>query len=108
MVKTLSRQPNPYGSGYISDYIFYLGDDSDDYWFIHADEELLRVRGCLGYADWGDEGYRQWDWDGDGTIDLLVRTVWPEKPCVVYDMEDGQIRETWLDEMPKEMVGPME
>ena len=107
MVKYLSRQPNPYGKGYLSTYVFYKGDDSDD-WFLHADEELLRVGGCLGYGDLGDIGFRTVDFDGDGVTELLVRTVWPEKPCIVYDLEDGRISETWLDEMPKEMVGPME
>ena len=107
MVKTLSRQPNPYGAGYLSDYIFYLGDDSDN-WYLHADEELLRVRGCLGYADYGDGGFRQLDYDGDGVRELLARTVWPEKPCIVYDMENGHVTETWLDELPEEMTKPAE
>lgn len=107
MAETFSREPNPYGAGYLSEYIYYLGDDTDD-WYLHADEELLRVRGCLGYADYGDGGFRQLDYDGDGVRELLVRTVWPEKPCVVYDLEGGTVTETWLDEIPAEMTGPME
>ena len=102
-----TRQRNPDGKGYLSTYIFYKGDESDD-WYMHADEELVRVKDCLGYSTYGDHGCRILDYDGDGVNELLARTVWPEKPCIVYDMENGRITETWLDEMPEEMTGPME
>ena len=71
-----TRQRNPDGKGYLSTYIFYKGDGSDD-WYMHADEELVRVRDCLGYSTYGDHGCRILDYDGDGVSELLVRKVWP-------------------------------
>jgi transcriptional regulator with XRE-family HTH domain len=105
MVKLLSRQPNPWGKGYLSTYIFYRGDDSAD-WYRHPDFELVRAKNCLGCAAYGDGGFRTADYDGDGVRELLTRTPWPEKPCVVYDWEDGSVTETWLDELPEVMTGP--
>ena len=102
-----TRQRNPDGKGYLSTYIFYKGDGSDD-WYMHADEELVRVKDCLGYSTYGDHGCRILDYDGDGVNELLARKVWPEKPCIVYDLENGVLTETWLDEMPEEMISPVE
>ena len=107
LVKTLSRQPAPEGEGYLSTYIFYLGDDSDD-WYRHAEEELLRAPFCLGYGSFGDGGFRTADYDGDGVRELLVRTPWPEKPCILYDLTEAGVTETWLDELPPELTGPAE
>ncbi len=102
-----TRQRNPDGKGYLSTYIFYKGDESDD-WYMHADEELVRVKDCLGYSTYGDSGFRILDYDGDGVNELLARTVWPEKPCIVYDLGNGRMTEIWLDEMPEEMTKPAE
>ena len=96
VLKILSRQPNPYGKGYLTTYQFYRGDDSAD-WYRHAeDEEFFRAKNCLGFS--------VADSDGDGVSELLVRTVWPEKPCIIYDLENGRMTETWLDELPEEMT----
>ena len=102
-VKVLSRRPNPYGAGFLSTYQFYRMDENGR----REDGEFLRAENCLGYGPHEDGGYRIADMDGDGTNELLIRTVWPEKPCIVYDLEDGKLTETWLDEMPEEMTGPM-
>lgn len=103
MVKTISRRPNPVGNGYLSDYIFYRGNDSAD-WYLHADEELFRVKDCLGFGGFGDGGFRTADADGDGIRELLVRTRWPEKPCILYDWTDNGAEEIWLDTMPEAMM----
>lgn len=55
---------------------------------------LLKVENCLTY--------NTRDWDGDGEMELLVRTRWPEKPYTVYDMEDGVIEEIWPDVLSPE------
>ena len=107
MVQTLAREPNPWGEGYISTYAYYLGDDIDD-WYRHADEELFRASHSLGYGSCGDGGFRTADFDGDGVRELLVRTPWPEKPCILYDWTDGTVTETWLDALPPELTGPAE
>ena len=105
LMRIAQRRPNPYGEGYLSDYIFYRGDESDD-WYLHADEELLRVSDCLGFADFSDGGFRTADTDGDGVRELLVRTPWPEKPCIVYRWTGEGMEELWLDAVPEEMKGP--
>ena len=63
---------------------------------------------CLGCGPYEDDGTRSLDYDGDGVRELLIRTVWPEKPCIVYDLENGNMTEIWLDELPEEMLGPVE
>ena len=100
--RILSRQPNPNGAGYLSTYVFYRRD-SDGSWEKGA---FFAAKDCLGFSTYGDQGYRIIDTDGDGANEFLLRTVWPEKPCIVYDLEDGVITETWLDQLPEEMAGP--
>jgi transcriptional regulator with XRE-family HTH domain len=107
MVKCVSRQRSPDGSGYLSFYVFSRGDDSDQ-WYLHPLEELVRTRNALGYGTYGDGGWRVLDADGDGVRELLVRTPWPEKPCILYDWVDGAVAETWLDVLPDAMLGPAE
>jgi len=101
--KILSRQPNPYGKGYLSTYQFFEEDENGDW----RDREFFRLRNCLDKIGPGG-GFRILDYDGDGVNELLARTVWPEKPCIVYDLENGIMMETWLDEMPEEMTKPAE
>ena len=109
MVETVNCYPNPQGEGYISRYRFLKGGDAPD-WYLHADELLLSVKDCLGYIEIPgqpiDGGFRQADMDGDRENELLVRTRWQEKPCILYDMEDGKVIETWLDAVPPEMDAP--
>ena len=104
-VKILNRQPNPRGSGYLSTYVFTRGGDGDD-WLFQPQEDLLTAANCLGYGGYGDGGYRIVDMDGDGIHELLTRTPWPEKPCILYERTEAGIKSTWLDELPEEMIGP--
>ena len=101
VLKILSRQPNPYGKGYLTTYQFFE-EDEDGNW---KDREFFRVRDCLHIPGSGGGGFRILDYDGDGVSELLVCKVWPEKPCIVYDLENGKMSETWLDELPEEMTG---
>ena len=103
VLNILSRQPNPYGKGYLTTYQFFEEDENGDW----RDREFFRLRNCLDKIGSGG-GFRILDYDGDGVSELLARTVWPEKPCIVYDMENGHVTETWLDELPEEMTGPAE
>ena len=105
IVKILSRQPNPRGPGYLSTYVFTRGGDGDD-WLFQPREDLLTAANCLGYGSYGDGGYRIVDMDGDGIHELLTRTPWPEKPCILYELTEAGIKSTWLDETPEEMTGP--
>ena len=104
VLKILSRHPNPYGEGYLTTDQFFE-EDEDGNW---KDREFFRVRDCLHIPGSGGGDFRILDCDGDGASELLVRTVWPEKPCIVYDLENGKMTETWLDELPEELTGPTE
>ncbi|MBR3554605.1 MAG: helix-turn-helix transcriptional regulator [Oscillospiraceae bacterium] len=103
VLNILSRQPNPYGKGYLTTYQFFEEDENGDW----RDREFFRLRNCLDKIGSGG-GFRILDYDGDGVNELLARTVWPEKPCIVYDLENGILTETWLDELPEEMTKPAE
>ena len=103
VLNILSRQPNPYGKGYLTTYQFFEEDENGDW----RDREFFRLRNCLDKIGSGG-GFRILDYDGDGVSELLARTVWPEKPCIVYDLENGVLTEIWLDEVPEEMTGPVE
>lgn len=59
------------------------------------EETLLFVEDCLN-STFADA-------DGDGDLEIVVRTRWPEKPYTVYDMVDGEITETWPDTVPQEV-----
>jgi len=44
------------------------------------------------------------DVDGDGALEVAVRTRWPEKPYTVYDMLDGEVQAvSWPDAVPEEV-----
>ncbi len=92
VVNILSRQPNPYGEGYLTTYQFFEEEEDGDW----RDNEFFRIKDCLGF--------RILDRDGDGANELLVHTAWPEKPCIVYDLENGRMTEIWLDELPEELT----
>ncbi len=99
-VELVDRYPNPTGAGYLSTYTFWRTEKPD--WRDHAENRILTISDCLGYTTATDSGgYAQADVDGDGITELLVRTKWSEKPCVVYGWEDGSLTETWLDTVPE-------
>lgn len=109
MVEIVDRYPNPNGKGYISSYKFWAGGDDED-WYTHADEFLLEVTDWLGYIEISglpiDSGFHQANLDGDGENELPVCTPCPEKPCILYDRENGEVTEIWLDMIPPEMTAP--
>ena len=83
--------PNPTGDGFLYSYNFWRGDGET--WNA---ERLLTVKDCLAFT--------AADWDGDGVTELLVRTRWAEKPYTVYDYADGEIVETWPDDLDMEFT----
>ena len=60
------------------------------------EETVLFVRGCLNHTFA--------DMDGDGELEIVIRTRWPEKPYTVYDMVDGEVTAVdWPDTVPEEV-----
>ena len=103
-VELVDRYPNPTGAGYLSTYAFWRTESPD--WQSRVENRILTVSDCLGYTTAADGGgYAQTDIDGDGITELLVRTKWPEKPCIIYDWKDGSVTETWLDTIPEPLKG---
>ena len=58
------------------------------------EETVLFVRGCLNHTFA--------DMDGDGELEIVIRTRWPEKPYTVYDMVNGEVVAVdWPDTVPE-------
>ena len=92
-----SCYPNPHGAGYLYTYAVWRGEG--DRW----NAELLLSVDCL-FVSPEEFAYAAADWDGDGVTELLIRTRWPERPAAVYDLENGVLTETWLEEVPAELT----
>ena len=71
-------------------YVFWKDYGTDQ------EERLLTVKDCLCFI--------QADTDGDGVMELVVRTRWEMKPYTIYDMVDGDIVESWPDAVPEELA----
>ena len=93
--KLVKNKPQTRGNDDLDDYDYGEDDDGigdEETW---ETERILTVEDCVSATPW--------DLDGDGVNELAVRTRWPEKPYIVYDMADGEITETWPDTMPAEV-----
>ena len=44
------------------------------------------------------------DVDGDLENEVVVRTRWDEKPCIIYDWDGTEINQIWLDEIPDNLI----
>ena len=90
--KSENYYPNPYGEGYLCDYICWVYTNLGPF----DSRDILRVEDCVTATPW--------DADGDGIDELVVRTRWPEKPYTVYDMVDGEVQAvSWPDTVPEEI-----
>ncbi len=80
-----------YGQGIVYTFAFWGG--SSEKW---NEERLLEVEDCLTFTTA--------DWDHNEKTELLIRTRWPEKPYIVYDMEGGTIEAIWVDSLELELA----
>ena len=48
------------------------------------------------------------DIDGDGEMEVVVRTRWPEKPYAIYDGDGGSITERWLESVDNDVAETLE
>lgn len=77
---------------------YYLGDGSEYFPDGDAAEtDLFTVKECLGAA--------HYDYDGDGIVELFVRTQYEEEPYMLCDWEDGQVASRYVDSVPEEVRG---
>ena len=84
--------PNPYAEEYLCDMVCWTYTNSETF----DSKEILRVENCLSGIPW--------DADGDGELEIVVRTRWSEKPYTVYDMVDGNVQAVaWPNTVPKEI-----
>lgn len=95
-----SRYPDPYaaenrGRVYLSDFRFWTGTWSSETFTWENEKRLLEIKGCLNLV--------VSDADQDGENEIVVRTRWPEKPYMLYDMEDGEIVTRWLEGVSPEL-----
>lgn len=76
---------------------YYLGDGSEYFPDGDAAEtDLLTVKECIGAA--------QYDYDGDGIVELFVRTQYEEEPYVLCDWENGQATSRYVENVPAEVL----
>ena len=48
------------------------------------------------------------DIDGDGEMEVVVRTRWPEKPYTIYDGDGGSITERWPESVDSDVAETLE
>ena len=72
---------------------YYEGDGSKDHWEeLQSQTHVLTVKNCKDVA--------QGDFDSDGKSELLVLTRYENAPYQLYDLVDGLIVRTFVDEVP--------
>ena len=95
--------PDPYAE---SENLVFLCDVR--FWPYHPEEPdptgintraILEVEDCINAE--------ALDVDGDGALEVAVRTRGPEKPYTGYDYVDGEIVESWPDTLPEEILEQM-
>lgn len=94
------RYPDPYaaenrGRVYLSNYRFWTGTWNDKTFEFENEKHLLWIKNCMSFT--------VADTDQDGENEIVVRTRWPERPYMLYDMEDGEIVTRWLEGVSPEL-----
>lgn len=84
--------PNPNKKGYLSDVRFWIGSPE----YQPTMQTLLYVNDCISVTTA--------DVDDDSEKEVVVRTRWDEKPCIIYDWDGAEITMTWLDEIPNQLT----
>lgn len=95
-----SRYPDPYaaenrGRVYLSNFRFWTGTWNRETFEWENEKRILEVKDCLNLV--------VADADQDGENEIVVRTRWPEKPYMLYDMEGGEIVTRWLESVSPDL-----
>lgn len=95
-----SRYPDPYaaenrGRVYLSNFRFWTGNWNSETFTFENERHLFWIKNCMSLT--------VADADQDGENEIVVRTRWPEKPYMLYDMEDGEIGTRWLEGVSPEL-----
>ncbi len=94
--------PDTYGEPqeriYLCDYRFWTGrywDAEAGVWRNEEDNQVLQIERCMAATPV--------DLDGDGELEVVARTRWPERPYAVYDWNGEEIVQSWRDDVPEEI-----
>jgi len=93
--RNIYPDPEREGAWLFSIRLWYSGDGSD--YFAEGEETtLLLVENCRGIcAD---------DFDSDGIAELFVLTRYEEEPCMLYELEDGELLRLFPAEIPQSVA----
>lgn len=94
------RYPDPYveenrGRVYLSNFRFWTADWNSETYTFENEQHLFWIKNCMSLT--------VADADQDGENEIVVRTRWPERPYMLYDMEDGEIVTRWLESVSPEL-----
>lgn len=93
--KNISLDPDREG-GWLFTYRLWYSGDGSDYFAEGKETTLVTVENCRSIcAD---------DFDEDGVVELLVLTRYDEEPYMLYDLEDGEILQQFLVDVPERVA----
>ena len=89
--KNIYPDPDRGGNWLFTYRLWYSGDGSD-YFAEGQETTLVTVENCRSIcAD---------DFDKDGIVELFVFTRYDEEPYMLYDLENGEIQQQFLADIP--------
>lgn len=66
------------------------------YYYPGSQHDFLTVKNCRDVA--------YYDYDNDGVIELLILTIYDNAPYMLYDIKDGVIFSSFVDNIPEEVI----
>lgn len=66
------------------------------YYYPGSQHDFLTVKNCRDYA--------YYDYDNDGVTELFIVTIYDNAPYMLYDIKDGVIFSSFVDNVPEEVI----